>query len=196
MKTTKTPDEYYQTNRDWQDEVNSLRAILLDTELVEEIKWGAPCYTFQGKNVVGLGAFKKYYGLWFHQGVLLADNSGVLINAQEGKTNALRQWRMTSIDDINPSMITAYVDEAIALAKAGKSVKPARNQPLTIPDELARVLEENPKVKTAFINLKPGLQREYADYIIEAKRAPTKQRRIEKMLPMILAGKGLNDKYR
>ena len=95
-----------------------LRAILDATPLTAEIKWGAPCYTFNGKNVVGLMAFKSYFGLWFHQGVALKDEASVLINAQEGKTKALRQWRMTSVKDIKPAIVKRYLKEAIEIASA------------------------------------------------------------------------------
>ncbi len=196
MNAKKTPDEYFNTPRNWQNEVLALREILCGTELVEKIKWGAPCYTFDGKNIVGLGAFKDYFGLWFHQGVLLADKNKVLINAQEGKTRALRQWRMASMENIDSGLVTAYIHEAIDLAKAGKSITPERNKPIVIPYELSTVLSLDETMKDAFDALRPGLKREYADYISEAKQATTKERRLEKILPMILAGIGLNDKYR
>ena len=119
MKRYKTVDDYIAHAAQWQDELRRLREILQSTELTEDVKWGAPCYTFDKKNVVGILGFKSYFGFWFHQGVLLEDRKKVLINAQEGKTKALRQWRMNSPNDIKPATIKAYVREAIQLVKDG-----------------------------------------------------------------------------
>lgn len=196
MKKTKSPDDYFNAAPMWREEIMTLRHIVLSTELREEVKWGAPCYTLGGKNIVGIGAFKSYFGLWFYQGVFLADKKNVLINAQEGTTKAMRQWRMTSPSDIDQNMIKAYLGEAIANAKAGKIVTPNRNKPLIIPRELSTALAKNKPAQSAFNKLKPGLKREYADYISQAKQAATKQRRLEKIMPMIVSGVGLNDKYR
>ncbi|MBL4871346.1 MAG: YdeI/OmpD-associated family protein [Robiginitomaculum sp.] len=196
MKGSKTAEAYFKACVNWQAEILSLREIFLSTDLIEEIKWGAPCYTFAGKNVVGLIAFKNYFGIWFHQGVLLADKRRVLINAQEGKTKALRQWRMTSMNQIDTKLIKAYLEEAVDLVKAGKSIAPNRKKPLNIPPELSEVLARNKDAHACFDKLKPSLKREYADYIFEAKQVKTKHRRLDKILPMIMRGEGLNDKYR
>ena len=196
MARPKTVDDYIRTADSWQDELTRLREILHGTGLVEEIKWGAPCYTHKGKNVVGLGAFKSYVGLWFHQGALLQDEKNVLINAQEGKTRALRQWRMRSARDIKPAVIARYVNEAIQLVEEGKRIGPARNKTLVVPPELKRALQNDKTVESGFNSLTPGRQREFAEYISEAKRADTKQSRIRKIVPMIKAGVGLQDKYR
>lgn len=196
MQRAKTPDDFFANATQWREELASLRKILLTSGLKEEIKWGAPCYTLDGVNVVGIGAFKSYVGLWFHQGALLKDEAGVLVNAQEGVTKAQRQWRMTSAADIKPARIKAYVKEAAALAKAGEKIAVERNKPLVLPPELEAALKQDKTAAAAFKALKPGLRREYADYIAEAKQAATKARRIEKILPAIRAGGGLNDKYR
>jgi uncharacterized protein YdeI (YjbR/CyaY-like superfamily) len=196
MKQTKTVDDYLSDAGQWQAELGMLRKILLSCRLTEEIKWGAPCYTYNGKNVVGLGAFKSYFGLWFHQGALLKDSSKVLINAQKGKTKALRQWRMHSADDIKPRIITRYVKESIEQFKDGQAIKASRNEPVSVPPELTSALRRNKGATAAFRELRKGLQREYADYIGAAKREETKRRRIDRILPMITAGIGLNDKYR
>jgi uncharacterized protein YdeI (YjbR/CyaY-like superfamily) len=196
MEKNKSPDAFFAKDRPWRDELIALRKVLLATGLTEEIKWGAPCYTLNGKNVVGIGGFKSYFGLWFHQGALLKDEKKVLINAQEGKTKALRQWRMASAKDIKPAVIKAYVKEAIALQKAGKEIKPARGKALVIPAELKSALSRNKRAASAFDKLTPGCRREYADYIAEAKRSDTKVRRIKKIMPMIATGAGLNDKYK
>ena len=196
MKRYKTVDDYVAGRELWQDEIRRLRKILLTTELTEEVKWGGPCYTYDGQNVVGIGGFKSYFGLWFHQGVLLKDKEAVLINAQEGTTKALRQWRMHSSKDIKPAIIKAYVKEAISLVKAGKKIGPQKKKPLVVPSELKQALAKNVKAQKGFGALSLGLQREYTDHIASAKREETKKKRIEKILPMIAAGKGLHDKYR
>ena len=196
MKRYETVDDYVSASEQWGAELSRLREILLSTDLVEEVKWGAPCYTYDGKNVVGMAGFKSYFGLWFHQGALLADKEKVLINAQEGATKALRQWRMQAERDIKPAIIRRYATEAIQLVKDGKQIGPAKKKgPATSP-ELEKAFAKNKTARKRFDQLTPGRQREYADYIASAKREKTKQRRIEKILPMINAGVGLNDKYR
>jgi len=196
MQRAKSVDDYIQKHPDWEDALNKLRKTLQATELEETVKWGAPCYTLEGKNVVGLAAFKEYVGLWFHQGVFLKDPDGVLVNAQEGTTKALRQWRFAGAKEIKVGRIKAYVKEAIENQRAGKAVKPDRAKPVVVPGELKAALAKQPKAKRAFAALTKGKQREYADYISSAKRAETKASRIAKTLPMIAAGVGLNDKYR
>ncbi len=196
MKRHKTADDYFANAEIWRDEQKQLREILRSTDLIEEVKWGGPCYTYDGQNVVGIGGFKSYFGLWFHQGALLKDKNKVLINAQEGTTKALRQWRMQSAKDIKPSLIKAYVREAISLVRQGKKIGPEKNKPIVVPPELKKALAKNTQARKAFENLRPGLQREYTEHIASAKREETRQKRIEKILPMISSGKGLHDKYR
>ena len=115
MKRHETVDDYISGNTLWPGELRQIREILLSTGLTEEVKWGAPCYTHEGKNIVGVGEFKSYFGLWFFKGAALKDEQGVLINAQPGKTKDLRQWRMTSAGDIKPAAIKRYVKEAMRL---------------------------------------------------------------------------------
>lgn len=196
MKRTKSVDDFIAQSDKWQPELVQLRKIIAATPLVEEVKWGIPCYTHNGKNVVGIGAFKSYFGLWFYQGALLMDENKVLINAQEGKTKALRQWRMQSTKDIKPNVIKRYVKESIQQVDAGKAIGPARNKPVVLPAELKSVLRKNKTVEKKFHSLTPGKQREFADYVASAKRDATKQTRIQKIIPMIKAGVGLNDKYK
>jgi uncharacterized protein YdeI (YjbR/CyaY-like superfamily) len=196
MKRHKSVDDYINAAESWQAELRQLRDILNDTQLTEAVKWGAPCYTYDGKNVVGMCSFKSYVGLWFHQGALLKDDNKVLVNAQEGVTKALRQWRMTSVNDIEPATIERYVKEAIQLIKDGKSVGPAKKKPVVVPPELSNALHKDNAANEKFAELTPGRQREYADYISSAKREATKLGRIDKILPMIRSGNGLNDKYR
>ena len=196
MKRYKTVDAYIAGADDWHEELTKLREILQSTDLEETVKWGAPAYTHNGKNVVGIGSFKSYFGLWFHQGALLSDKKKVLINAQEGKTKALRQWRMHSKKDIQARTIKSYVKEAIAIADSGREIKPDRKKPVVVPVELKKALAKNKKAGAGFKGITPGKQREYADYISDAKRPETKQKRLEKILPMIQEGMGLHDKYR
>ncbi len=143
-----------------------------------------------------MSAFKNFSALWFFQGALLLDKSAVLVNAQEGKTKALRQWRMNNTYDIKPSVIRSYVQEAVGLAAEGRAIGVDRAKPVVVPTELQKALRTNKKAAANFKGMRLGLRREYADYISDAKRDETKQRRIEKILPMIGAGVGLNDKYR
>lgn len=196
MKRSKSVDDYIASAGSWQHELIRLREILCATALTEEVKWGAPCYTWKGKNVVGIGAFKSYFGLWFHQGALLEDRDEVLINAQEGKTRALRQWRMTSPSDIKARAIKRYVKEAIGHIDTGHEIKARRARAVEVPEELAEAMRKHEAATAAFQQLTPGRQREYSEYIASAKRIVTKQSRINKILPMIAAGKGLNDRYR
>lgn len=196
MKRHKTVDEYLANETQWHAELVQLRKILNSTALEETVKWGAPCYTVDGKNVVGIGAFKSYFGLWFFQGALMSDDDKVLINAQEGKTKGLRQWRMSSKTEIKARAIKAYVKEAIDLQRSGQQIKVDRTKPLVIPPELEQALGKSKKAQAGFAKLTKAKQRDYAEYISEAKRAETKKRRLQKIIPMIQRGGGLNDKYR
>ena len=130
MNRASTVDEYLEKSPEWRDGLTLLREVLNATTLKEEVKWGGPCYTIQGKNVVGMAAFKSYLGLWFHQGVFLSDPGKKLINAGEGKTKGLRQWRFSSTDEVknNIEMIAQYVAEAIANQEAGKEIKVERKR--------------------------------------------------------------------
>lgn len=196
MKRYKTVEAYISGVDSWNEELILLREILHTTPLDECVKWGAPCYTHQNKNIVGLGAFKSYFGLWFFQGALLEDRHRVLINAQEGRTKSLRQWRFTSKQEIKPRIIKAYVKEAIRKLDQGMEIKPDRQKRLQIPPELQQALAENRQLERAFADMSRGRQREFAEYIASAKRADTKTKRLSKILPMISEGIGLNDKYR
>lgn len=195
MRRNSSVDEYIETAAEWRQGLRKLRKILLASGLEETVKWGGPCYTRDGKNVVGLGAFKSYFGLWFHQGAQLPDPHNVLINAQEGKTKAQRQWRFTD-EEIDVDAVTSYVEAAIGVQDRGELITPKRGRPIEIPSELGHVLDGDPGLKKAFDKLSPGKRREYADHVAEAKRADTKARRVEKILPMIRSGAGLHDKYR
>lgn len=190
-------DEYISKQEKWNNELILLRSIFKDLPLEETIKWRAPTYVFNNKNIVGLAAFKNYFGLWFFQGALLKDKEKVFINAQEGKTKAMLQWRFNSIDEINTKLIKEYVLEAIENVKKGKEIKPDRSKKeLIIPDILKQELHNNKDLKIKFEEFSLSKQREFANYISEAKREQTKIKRLEKIIPMILKGVGLNDKYK
>jgi len=194
MLQAKTVEEYLENSK-WRDALQQLREIMLSTELTECVKWGAPCYTLNKKNVVGLAGFKDFFAIWFHQGVFLSDPHEVLINAQEGTTKGLRQWRFNSADEIDKDRIKQYVLEAVENQRRGLEIKPERKQ-VTMPDELNEALKSNEKLKAAFNALTPGKRKEYAAYIGGAKQEKTRRSRLEKCQPMILDGVGLNDRYR
>lgn len=188
-------DAYLTKHRQWAKHLTALRGILLDTELEETVKWGAPTYTLNGKNVVGLTAFKEHCALWFHQGVFLKDKDNKLINAQEGTTKGLRQWRFEQGDKINARQVRSYVLEAIENQRAGKEIKPDKKV-LSLPPELIQAFRADSKLCAAFEKLTPGKQREYADHVASAKRDTTRLARVEKIAPLVLAGVGLHDKYK
>jgi uncharacterized protein YdeI (YjbR/CyaY-like superfamily) len=181
----------------WTQELHLLRSFLLELDLKEDIKWGVPAYIYKGKNVLGMSAFKNYFGLWFHQGVFLRDEANVLMNAQDGKTKAMRQWRFNSLEDLDKNMIQSYVLEAMKNVEQGKEIKPVKNKkPLLIPDYLKIAFEKDQQLSSKFEELTLTKKREFTEYISEAKRESTREKRLEKIIPMILAGTGLNDKYR
>ena len=198
MKYPKSVEEFFTRESKWKPELAQLRMILLSTGMKEKLKWGFPCYIFENKNVVGLGAFKSYFGIWFFQGGLLKDDHGKLMNAQEGKTKALRQWRMSSQKEIDENLILSYIQEAIENQKAGKEIKAARpsKKPVVVSGLLKDALDADKQFHKAFFALTLGKQREYAVYINSAKRESTQRIRLEKIIPMIMDGAGLNDRYK
>lgn len=192
----KNAAEYIAKHPTWETELTELRALLRATELEETIKWGAPVYTINGKNVVGLAAFKNHYALWFYQGALLKENTALLHNAQEEKTKVMRQIRFEKDTPLKLDLINKYVLESIQNQKEGKTIKPQPKKEIQIPEELSIALKEDKDLQTSFKELTPGKQREYADHISEAKRDATKLKRLEKITPMIKNGQGLYDKYK
>ncbi|WP_299157644.1 DUF1801 domain-containing protein [uncultured Tenacibaculum sp.] len=189
--------QYITDKNTWTQELNLLRSVLLELPLEEAIKWSAPVYTYKNKNILGLSAFKNYCGLWFFQGSFLKDDKKVLENAQEGKTKAMRQWRFYKLEEIDVSLVKEYVLEAIQNSEEGKELKPKRNtKPLIIPIELQLELDKNQELQECFGKFMLSKKRDYADYISEAKREATKLKRLEKIIPMILSGVGLHDKYK
>ena len=164
--------------------------------LKETIKWGAPTYVLNNKNVVGLGSFKNHFALWFFNGALLQQNTKLLVNAQEEKTKALRQIRFKENDQLQLSVLKKYVEEAIQLQKDGKEIKPRKSKPIEIPTELEKAFKNDASLKSAFEKFTKGKQREFTEHIANAKREATRISRLQKCIPMIKAGIGLNDKYR
>ena len=197
MKKVNSVEEYLEVHTNWTEALTTLRNIINSTEVEEALKWNAPVYTVNGKNVIGLGAFKNHFGIWFFNGVFLKDEQKQLTNAQEGKTKALRQMRFESVNDIDKNTVLSYVKEAIENQKLGKEVKADRTKKETIiPKELQIDLDKDSDYKNSFDKLTPGKQREYCEHIASAKRDTTKQSRLEKIKPMILQGIGLHDKYK
>ncbi|MBI1287820.1 MAG: hypothetical protein GC178_09595 [Flavobacteriales bacterium] len=180
---------------DWQRPIlETLRQCILDCGLKEEIKWGAPTYTHHG-NVVGFSAFKNHCGLWFFEGAMLKDKAKVLQNAQEGKTQALRQWRFLEGDKVDEELVKQYVREAaLNMEKGVKTLK--KKIEVVVPKLLQDALDAEPSVKEFYDSMAPSHRREYADHISEAKQEATKLRRLEKCMNMLRDKKGLHDKYK
>lgn len=196
MQKVTSVEEYIENNSHYAEELKLLRDLILTTELEETVKWNSPVYTLNGKNVLSFGAFKHHFGIWFFNGVFLKDEQNLLEQAQE-KTKGLRNMKMTSLDQINKTVVLAYIKEAIDNQKLGKEIKPeVKGKKVDIPEELNLALKEDKVLMDNFKVLTPFKQREYCEYIETAKRAETKQSRLEKIIPMIEKGLGLNDKYR
>lgn len=197
MKKVHSVEEYIEVNTHFKEELEVLRALILSTNLEENIKWSAPTYSLKGKNVLGIGAFKHHFCIWFFNGVFLKDEHNRLETAQE-KTKALRQLRFNTLNDINKPLVLDYVKEAIENQELGKEIKPKRTtkKDILAPELLNEELKTNSKFKAAFNALSPSCQREYCNYINEAKREATKISRLEKIKPIILNGKGLHDQYK
>ena len=159
-------------------------------------KMGCWSFTYNEKNVVSYGGFKNFFTVWFYNGVFLKDTYNVLVNAQEGKTKSLRQWRFTSIIEIDEKKILEYITEAIEIEKKGLKISPEKFIKIPIAELLEKEFKNDRKLKTAFDKLTTGKQKEYIVYINEAKQEATKLKRLEKIKPMILQGIGLNDKYK
>lgn len=187
-------DEFLAKASKWREEFTMLRNILLDTPLTEDLKWGVPCYTRNGRNVVLIHGFKEYCALLFIKGSLLKDPDGILITQTEN-VQAGRQLRFTGPEEIAKieNSIRAYVSEAIQLEESGAAVAFRKNTDFAIPEELRVKFAELPELKTAFEELTPGRQRAYILFFTEPKQAKTRESRIGKSIPRILEGIGLND---
>lgn len=197
MESSKTDTPTWDKVNSWSEELEFLKSIIAKTELIETTKWGGCVYVLDNKNVIGIGGFKNYFTIWFFNGVFLKDEKKVLVNAQEGVTKSLRQWRFTSKDDIIEALVLDYIHEAIENEKQGKIIK-TQNAGFTIemPEIFQKELDLDKNLAEAFLKFSPYKQKEFLEYIVEAKREETKRSRIEKIKPMILENIGLNDKYR
>ena len=182
----------------WNKELTILVKILRKSKLEETIKWGMPNFCLDGKMVFGIGAFKKHFGIWYFQGALLKDKAKVLNNAQPGKTQAMRQWKFTDLEQLDGKLIHAYNLEAIANQKAGLRIKTVKGKPkvIPVPLELAAHLKKYPSDKKRFESLTKGRQNEIKNYIGEAKREQTRLDRLAKSMDLLLEGKTPMDKYR
>jgi uncharacterized protein YdeI (YjbR/CyaY-like superfamily) len=187
-------DWYFTKNKQWQEEIVHMRVIALDCGLNEELKWGCPCYTLDGNNIVLIHVFKEYCAYLFFKGALLKDPKGILVQ-QTKNVQAARQIRFTNAKEIvklKPALKT-YIKEAVKIEKAGLKVEFRKTGEFSMPEEFRTQLEENTKLKAAFYALTPGRQRGYLLYFSSAKQAATRKSRIKKYTPRILKGKGLND---
>ncbi len=187
-------DEFLRKSKTWRNEYEKLRRIALDSGLTEEFKWMHPCYTFENKNVVLIHGFKEYCALLFHKGALMQDPVGILIQQTEN-VQAARQIRFTNVQEITDmeDVLAAYIAEAVEIEKSGLQVNLKKTAEFTIPQELNDKFAEMPALKAAFETLTPGRQRAYMLYFSQPKQSKTRVSRIEKCVPRIFEGKGLND---
>ncbi len=181
----------------WQEEMQTLRDMLLDGGLTEERKWGNPCYTHNGKNVVMMGAWKESCSISFFKGSLLEDKKKLLVAAGEN-TQASRLLRFTTTKEIVKlkKEIAEYIREAITIEEAGKKVTFKPTTEMAIPEELSDKFKESPELKSAFYALTPGRQRGYLLHFAEPKQSKTRISRIEKYTEQIMRGQGMHDEYR
>lgn len=190
-------DAYIKKHVAHKESLITLRKAIKEHPFIETIKWGMPTYTLGGTNLIGLGAFKAHVALWFFQGALLKDPNQILHNAQEGKTKAMRQIHYQGLTEINLNQLRPLLVQTIENQDNGLKVKFDRKPiQVEVPDILDLSLHKDQQLKESFLLLTPGKQKDYCVYIQEAKREQTKLKRFEKILPLIKAGKGLNDQYK
>ncbi|WP_394666313.1 YdeI family protein [uncultured Chryseobacterium sp.] len=187
-------DFFFNKTGQWQTEFEKLRTIALKTELTEDLKWGCPCYTYEGKNIFLIHGFKEYCALLFFKGALMKDPENILIRQTEN-IQATRQIRFTNLQQIIDleNVLSDYIFEAVEIEESEAKVEMKKTHEFNIPEEFAQKLSENPELQKAFEALTPGRQRAYLLYFSSAKQSKTRISRIEKYIPEILNGKGLND---
>src|SRR5579863_5835347 len=187
-------DGLLRKTKKWQEEFETLREIVLDSPLTEDVKWGQACYASDGRNIVLIHGFKEYCALLFFKGALLKDPKAILIQQTENVQSA-RQIRFTNVREIvaMKPVLKAYIQEAIEVEDAGLKVKLKKTSDFKVPQEFQQQLDEKPALKKAFAALTPGRQRGYLFYFSAAKQSKTREARIEKCMPQILQGKGLDD---
>jgi uncharacterized protein YdeI (YjbR/CyaY-like superfamily) len=187
-------DWYFSKAEKWQKEIKKLRTIILDCDLIEELKWGCPCYTFEKSNIVLIHTFKDYCAVLFFKGALLKDKKGILVQQTEN-VQAARQIRFTSLAEITKleKTLKAYIYEAVEVEESGLKVELKKTSEFNMPEEFQKKLDKNAALKKAFHALTLGRQRGYLLYFSSAKQSKTREARIEKFIPQILKGKGLED---
>ena len=187
-------DWYFTKEKKWQEEIEKLRQLALDCGLTEELKWGCPSYSLQDSNIVLIHVFKDYCAMLFFKGVLLSDPNGIMIQ-QTKNVQVARQMRFTNVEQIveMKSIIKAYIKEAIEVEKSGLQVEMKPTTAFEMPEEFEIKLKSIPALKKAFEKLTPGRQRGYLLYFSSAKQSKTRTERVEKYMPKIIDGKGLED---
>ena len=196
MKTKTNPsvDGFLRKSKRWQEELQKLRQIILDCGLTEEVKWRHPCYTSQGHNIAILAGFKEYCAITFVKGALIKDPQSILAKPGEN-TQSARVIHFTNVEqiaEIEP-LLKALIHEAVEVEKAGLKVKFKKPSEFAVPAEFKTKLNKIPALKTAFRALTPGRQRAYLLYFSSAKQSQTRESRIQKWMPHILKGKGMDD---
>lgn len=186
-------DAFVSRAKNWQGEIQTLRSILLDCGLDEELKWGKPCFMFEGRNLAIIQPFREHCSLMFFKGALIPDTHSLLRSQGENTQSAMR-LEFTSKDQIKKDVVKTYVKQAIAVEEAGLKVDFKAKHELELPEELTRILNKDPKLAKAFHALTPGRRRGYVLHFTGAKRSRTRTARIEKCIPRILAGKGMNER--
>jgi uncharacterized protein YdeI (YjbR/CyaY-like superfamily) len=186
-------DAFVSRAKNWQGEIQRLRSILLDCGLDEELKWGKPCFMLEGSNVAIIQPFKENCSLMFFKGAMIQDTYGLLRSQGENTQSAMR-LEFTSEDQIRKAVVKTYVKQAIAVEKAGLKVDFKAKRELEFPQELTQILNKNSKFAKAFQALTPGRRRGYLLHFTGAKQSRTRTARIEKCIPKILEGKGMNDR--
>lgn len=198
MEHSEKVEAYYAQEHHFRNGVQILRELALKANAEETFKWQAPVYGVEGKNVFWIARFKNHFGIGFFNGVFLADPKNVLVNVQKEKTMAMRHWHFKSVDKIDEKGVLAYIRESLENQKKGLVLAPAKKKKskIPIPLEMQDAFNKNSMANSAFKKLSAYKQAAYAEYISEAKQDKTKLSRLEKIIPMIMEGQGLNDRYK
>jgi len=199
MEYSAKVEAYYEEEHHFKEGVNILRNLALKANAQEFFKWQAPVYGVDGKNVFWIARFKKHFGIGFFNGVFLSDPKNVLVNVQKDKTMAMRHWHFKSVEEIDESAAFSYILESLQNQRKGLVLAPSKKKKkkkITVPLILKKALDQNSKAKDFFETLTHYKKNEYVEYIASAKQEKTKRSRLEKIIPMLAHGKGLNDMYR
>ncbi len=196
MKSKENPkvDFYFSKEKKWQDEITKMRAIVLSCGLTEELKWGCPCYTLEGQNVVLIHVFKEYCAYLLFKGALMNDEHTILVH-QSKNVQSARQIRFTNVSEVTSQqkILKEYLLHAIEIEKSGLKVELKKTEEYDVPVEFEDKLNAMPALKKAFEKLTPGRRRAYLLFFSAPKQSKTREARIEKYIPQIMQGKGLND---